>query len=332
MAVVRPRVIKQCSEEGYGVTSVLRVAYPRRWGSPSFKAVVDLLEAVDRETKTTRRPVHPRVGRLVRRLGFVGQSLNSEVILVPLMGPRFDILAAASLHGRPLIYAWDVWEPDIEAWAYAIRSSRCCGLICSSKIASNKLDSLGLGVPIYYVPEGVVVDRFNGSKRLEMRTIDVLELGRRHPAWHDAVVKAVDLKSVTMVYEEPVGQIVFASDDQFRSGISDSKISVCFPRSMTHSGSAGSFEALTQRYLESIAAGCLVVGHAPADLIELFGDSPVVGVDLANPGRQLEGILATIDDYQEFVTRNRERLRDVGGWDVRAREILRIADEVRANA
>ena len=63
------------------------------------------------------------------------------------------------------------------------------------------------------------------------------------------------------------------------AGFGDAKVSVCFPSSTTHPQRSGSVETATHRYFESFASRCIVVGRAPAELVDLFGYNPVVEAD-----------------------------------------------------
>jgi hypothetical protein len=79
---------------------------------------------------------------------------------------------------------------------------------------------------------------------------------------------------------------------------------------------------MTQRYLEGMAAGCLILGTAPKELIELFQYNPVIEVDWCDPLKQVEQVLASIDDYQSLVNRNFRQVSLKGDWKQRAILIL----------
>ena len=64
-----------------------------------------------------------------------------------------------------------------------------------------------------------------------------------------------------------------------RRRVRGQRISICFPRSMTHTAAIGGLETVTHRYfLSSLASGCLV-GHCPEELRDLFGYNPVIEVE-----------------------------------------------------
>ncbi|WP_200382537.1 hypothetical protein [Thiococcus pfennigii] len=78
---------------------------------------------------------------------------------------------------------------------------------------------------------------------------------------------------------------------------------------------------MTQRYLEAIGSGCLIVGESPQEIIDLFGFDPVIPVDWKNPVKQLFNVLKSIESYQEHVDRCRLRFLEVGTFSSRVEKI-----------
>jgi hypothetical protein len=124
------------------------------------------------------------------------------------------------------------------------------------------------------------------------------------------------------LYELAPGHVIFHTRADMIRGLQDSVISVCFPSSMTHPQRSGDVETLTQRYLESICAGTVVFGSAPAELVELFGYDPVIEARPGSELTQLQHILSVPSEYQGMVERNFQRLLEVGTWSRRADDIL----------
>jgi hypothetical protein len=93
---------------------------------------------------------------------------------------------------------------------------------------------------------------------------------------------------------------------------------------MTHPQRSGDVETVTHRYFESMAAGCIIIGHAPRELVDLFGYNPVIEADVSDPAAQLEAILREPGAHAGLVERNRKRMMEVGTWDVRIRTILEL--------
>jgi hypothetical protein len=159
---------------------------------------------------------------------------------------------------------------------------------------------------------------------LVQRQIDVLELGRRHRGYHDQITSALATAGKAHRYERQPGQIIFPTKEDLVEGMGQTKVSVCFPSSMTHPARSGDGETATHRYFESIASRSVLVGHCPAELRDLFGYDPVVPVDWSDPVKQLLGIVDRIEEYQPHVERNHQRLLEVGTWEVRARGMMEL--------
>ena len=175
---------------------------------------------------------------------------------------------------------------------------------------------------VEHLPEAIDIAKYSPGSSLPSRSIDVLELGRRHPSWHEAVQTAARDQGVTHFYERVPGELVFSAETSLSSGLAQSKISVCFPSNVTHPDRSGSVSTLTSRYLESMASRCLVLGESPPELRDLLGFDPVVRADMSEPWRQLDSILATIDTYQPQVDRAHEQIQSVGTWNFRIRQLL----------
>lgn len=92
---------------------------------------------------------------------------------------------------------------------------------------------------------------------------------------------------------------------------------ICFTQCDTNPNKAGNLETLTQRYWEAMLSGCLIIGRAPQELIDLIGYNPVIDVDWDTPEEQLSLILKNIDTYQELVDKNVIVAKKYGSWDCR---------------
>ena len=74
-------------------------------------------------------------------------------------------------------------------------------------------------------------------------------------------------------------------------------------------------------------AGSSLATPRPAELVDLFGYTPMIAPNLEPPVEQLHELLDGIQQHQPFVERNLARLRDVRTWDVRVAEMLRELSE-----
>jgi hypothetical protein len=127
-------------------------------------------------------------------------------------------------------------------------------------------------------------------------------------------------------YQQDSTTIIFPAFAELIGGFAQSRISVCFPGSMTNKEWAGNVETVTYRYFESIASKCVLYGHCPAELKDLFGYDPVVAADLDRPFEQIEHILNNLPEYHQLVDRNYQRLLEVGTWDARIKQMLDVLE------
>jgi hypothetical protein len=232
-------------------------------------------------------------------------------------------------HGTVIPFAWDIWPTNLRYWVKAVQACRPPVVFALNSWSANALREQLSDVPIVYVPQAVSVDRYRGEKPLGERTIGVLEYGRGHHHWHRLVTGPLAERRFEHRYSRPAQDHwqhhnLFPTRESLIDALGDSAISVCFPASKTHpEGRSQHVEALTARYLESLAAGCLLLGHGPAELIDLFGFDPVVPVDWTDPAGQLIDVLDNVASHQAKVDQALDRVREVGDWSHRAPLVAR---------
>lgn len=219
---------------------------------------------------------------------------------------RLDAVTSAPWfvrRARRSIYLFDAWPgryADItkytESWGiqYAF---------VSSSQAAARLGEISERCTFIWVPEGVDPSRYQQRSWIE-KDIDVLQLGRKYDAHHAAIAQPLENSGHTYLYERQKGGIVFPTRADFVAGLARSRISICVPSSMTHPERAGDVETMTIRYLQSIVSKCLVLGHAPAEMIELFGYNPVIETDMHDPVGQVLHILDNYEDYLPLIEKN----------------------------
>ncbi|MGW1910868.1 hypothetical protein ACWCQS_09105 [Streptomyces sp. NPDC002076] len=305
-------------------TTELRVAVPLHEEHPSHYAVRDLVaEFIGQGAHGVEVRTPPLIGRALARSHFClprRWRRRKGPVIVPMMGARFGQLYAAGLAGDVVPYCWDVWEPTWELWARRLRPLRPPAVFVTALQSARFLAEALPQSQVIHLPEATRVARHDSGTCLDARRVGILELGRRHADWHEAITEAVRLHSpLPHLYENEPGRLVYPDEHALRRGLSDAVISVCFPSSLTHPQRSGNVETMTQRYLESMASGCLVLGHAPSELVALMGFNPVVEVDWNNPAQQVLDILASPGSWQPVVDRALKRLREVGDWSARIR-------------
>lgn len=176
---------------------------------------------------------------------------------------------------------------------------------------------------VHWIPEGINPEEYK-QYAFEEKTIDVLALGRKYDLYHNTIVDHLRESKKIYLYEKVKGQVIFPSREEFIEGIARSKISICVPCNITHPERSGILEHMTNRYLQSMVSKCLVVGHAPKEMVELFGYNPVVEIDMNNPIQQLDSILTNYLYYIPLIERNYENVLKNHTWRKRWNQIKEI--------
>jgi hypothetical protein len=269
------------------------------------------------------------VGRVLGKLKLLRNfaRLSRAAYFAPIMQVSEYRLFPQCYWAETLVYVFDCWPSAYDRWEAFFRRQRMRITFVSARQSAERMRQRVPGLEAIWMPEGIELARYKPDKPLRERTIDVLEMGRRMPAYHEKIRDHCAARGYVHKYEATRGQWVFATEEEFYRGLSDSKISICFPSSMTHPDRAGDVETMTLRYLESIACRSIVVGHCPAELRDLFGFDPVIAADATDPAAQLDHILTNLGDYEDSLDRNLTRLREVGTWDVRVAQMLQILRE-----
>ena len=229
---------------------------------------------------------------------------------------RFDTFPDYSLY-EIIPFMWDTWEPYHNSIVdFFIRHHVRTAIFCSSQTAEvikKRIPNLNVIV----ITEGIDTSLYNQGKPLCERSIDLIEFGRPNRKVFDVKLhnKYNHLKSCG-------GSKLFSSDAQFFAALSDSKITIAFPKKDTCPEETGFVETLTQRYWENMLSRTLMIGRAPKELTELIGYNPVINLIGKDPESEIINILSNIDKYQNFVDYNRDIALKIGDWSIRMNYIM----------
>lgn len=226
------------------------------------------------------------------------------------------------------IYLFDAWQSTHDQIRHFVDFFKIDYVFISSSAASESL-KLKLGKSnVYWIPEGINPDEYK-SYTNEEKSIDVLALGRKYDNYHHLIVNYLQTQNKVYLYEKFKGEIIFPTREEFIEGLGRSKISICFPSSITHPDRAGGIQTMTIRYLQSMVSKCLVVGNAPEEMIELFGYNPVIEVDMQNPIEQLLSIIDNFNDYVPLIEKNYKMVTENHTWRCRWNQIKEIMNDQR---
>lgn len=219
---------------------------------------------------------------------------------------------------------WDVWPRYWPRLISSLKRHHVQTFLCTSsqvcKYVAEKLPH----IRIIHVPEGINPTGYMDGGPLEGRRTDILQIGRLMQPVHKAILQMRrTAPHISYLYPKEPDQLVFPDFPSLCAGLASSKIVICYPRCRTHPEMAGDVETLTQRYWECMLSGALIVGHAPAELVDLLGYNPVIELQTDGDIRtRLLHILNNIGAYQELADKNLYSAREKAPWDIRMARLL----------
>jgi len=256
------------------------------------------------------------IRQIVKRLPFIKFPLKKDknYVVIGYQKEKFFPYFHYKTSSKSL-WMYDAWEPCFDDIEKTIRDYGINTLFTASKQSSEYFNALNIkNFEAFWVPEAVDVANYEFIPYHE-RTIDVLQLGRKWNEYHEKI-KPIE-ENLVYKYEKKAGQIIFKSREEFITGIANSKISVCVPSFITHPEITGRISTITNRYLQSMASKCLILGKLPDDMKFLFDYNPIVEIDDENPIGQIHDILENFDAYIPLIEKNYEILKNHHNWNTR---------------
>jgi len=215
----------------------------------------------------------------------------------------------------PLI--WDCWPIHFEKTCqWFVKHNVRTAIFTSSQTADNMRRRFP-EMKILTITEGINTSLFKDSyKKIQDKQIDLFEISsvrrsyfkKKYPKEYSKLCNISPTRSTK-------------SDEDFRSVLFDTKVTIMFPRCDTRPQIAGNIETLTQRYWECMLSGMIMVGRAPKELIDLIGYDPVVNLNRENEIKHVKDIIKHAEDYQELVDKNRKTALNMADWSLRIEKI-----------
>lgn len=248
---------------------------------------------------------------------------NSDYHFSIQMGPDFGkVLPSCYVSTNTYAYFFDIWPKFFNETEKFLKNSSIKQVFLSSSYATNYFRKKGF-INVNWIPEGVSSKEYKYLPYAQ-KDIDVLELGRKHPDVHIKIVKKLFKNDKKHFYEQNTGESIFIGKESFIIGMARSKISICFPKSITHPNIAGPVNTMTNRYLQSMASKCLVVGTASDEMENLFEYNPVIQLSKDNPAEHILDILSHYGDYHDLIEKNYQNVMHNHTWEKRWESILEI--------
>ena len=215
-----------------------------------------------------------------------------------------------------VLWTYDVWEPNFEMFESLVRDSEINLLFLSSLQATEHFQQLNIpNCKVEWVHESINPSDYK-CKLWNERSINVISFGRSYERYHHEIYEGckefkinyqfedrADKKDVAAVRVKP-STLQFPTWKSFVTGLSNSQVCVCFPKSITHPKQVGNTSTLTLRYLQAMASKCLLLGTAPHDLKYILNYNPVIEVDWNNPVEQIRNILDNPSSYEALIEKN----------------------------
>ena len=211
------------------------------------------------------------------------------------------------------IYLFDCWENKFEKTEEAIKRHGIQTIFFSAKQPADDFQKKFPEKTCVWLPEAVYIHKYK-SLPFDKKTIDVIQIGRKHDEYHEKIAPFCDKNDLKYVFEKVKGKVIFPDEKDFCNALAQSKISICFPSNITHPERSGNVSTMTVRYLQSMASKCLIIGSMPEDMKFLFDYSPIIEADIQDPGRQLKEILEGYSNYLPLIERNYEEVRSKHQW------------------
>jgi hypothetical protein len=225
---------------------------------------------------------------------------------------------------KKILWMYDSWEPLFPRIKKTIDGFKINMLLTGSKQSADYFNNLNIkNFTAHWIPEAVDIDNYRFIDYRD-RKIDVLQLGRKWNELHENIQSIENEFGISYVFEKIKGEVIFKDREDFINGLANSKISICIPTIITHPDKTGSISTMTNRYLQSMASKCLVLGKLPYDMQYLFDYNPVVEIDTHNPIAQIESILKNFDSYIPLIEKNYETVSTRHTWKNRVEELKKI--------
>ena len=236
-----------------------------------------------------------------------------RLVFVQPISLYFDVSTSVLTH-EIIPFFWDCWPcfyDKVESW---IKKHKVKTAIFTSLQEMAEMKRRLPDLNVVHCPEGVDTSIYKEGKELKYRDIDILEFGRPN----NIISSNIPLLNTVSTAEISPR----LSDQELRKMMENAKITICFPRNITHPEETGNVETLTQRYWEAMLSRMVIIGHCPQELKDLIGYNPVIEYDYSTEGSfQINDILNHIEDYQTLVDKNRNAALKHGDWKIRMKKI-----------
>jgi hypothetical protein len=225
------------------------------------------------------------------------------------------------------IYQFDSWTHDNMVNENAFRSFRINIAFVSIRKAAEYFNSLNIPYfKAYWIPEAINSSNYHWLGYAK-KDIDFLQYGRRWDWIHKHLLSLCRSEVINYQYpkDDNPSKGQFKNRTALLDGLAKSKIAVCVPKTTTHP-EVCNLSTVTTRYFECMASKCLILGHAPEDLVAMFGYNPVVEVDYSDTIGQLKHLVGHYSEFVPLIEKNYQMTKEKHQWRNRIDDIKNIID------
>jgi Glycosyl transferases group 1 len=231
---------------------------------------------------------------------------------------RLWALAYARRRVPKVCFSLDPSQLVLERLRVLVKVQRVALCFVTYREAVEAIKQRSPELPVEWLPCGFSRTAF--QDRGLPRDIDVLWIGRRHPPLHAALLRFSDETGYVYRYSHHSREP--ATTEEVSELVARARYFVVTPPGPDKR--VGTFNPLTTRYFEGLAAGARLLGVLPrsGEFQDVFPMEAIV--ECASDGSDLSAVLTAADadpEWEAKRVRTRDLVRERHGWDDRARRI-----------
>jgi hypothetical protein len=263
-----------------------------------------------------------KLGRKVAPLGGVNPGIRAHRVTrdYELFFAVFQFATdAAALNALPgwrercgLAACWleEIWARDLGRLRSQLALLRRFDVIFTNCLGSVAGLAKATGRPVLYQPPGVDALTFYPGDPPVERVINVFNMGRRHPATHQALLDLARERRLLYLYDTFSGHVPVQNPAEHRLQLANlikrSRFFIANRAKANAEGETGRQEELGFRFFEGAAGGAVMIGEAPGvtSFREHF-DWPDALVPLPFSGARIGELIAELEGQPERLARIR---------------------------
>jgi len=264
-------------------------------------------------------------------------EFDCDFLWIPLMGPedfQLDLFKGWDRKARyKILYLFDTFPHQYKLIKKITHQFKFDLLVTSFEESVSELTKV-CDQRWHCVPQGVRLERFypRYPAAEERPPIQITAYGRRDKDTHAAVKKFCQEHQFWYDYTSAKNRELSIPAAEYyqiyAAHLGSSYLSFNWAVEFTHPQRAGGISAITCRWFEAAASGCVLVGKAPkcSEFKKIFGGSLVHEVPEEKNMMEawLKEFFEAPQKYRELALSTQSKLKDQWTWQSRVKDILRL--------